>query len=81
MQVEPILIELDREIARLQQARALLSETPTGQQVAGKRKPGRPAGAAKLSLEGRQHIAEAMKRSWAARKKKQASAARAAKKK
>lgn len=85
MQVEQILIELDREIARLQQAKALLSGTSTGKfnavGVTGKRKPGRPAGTAKLSLEGRQRIAEAMKRSWAMRKKKQASAARAAKKK
>jgi hypothetical protein len=85
MQVEQILVELDREIAKLQQAKALLSGTTTGKSgksvVPGKRKPGRPVGSAKLSLEARQRIAEAMKRSWAMRKKKQASAAKAAKKK
>ena len=85
MQVEQILIELDREIARLQEARALLSGTSNGKYTAlaakVKRKPGRPAGAAKLSPEARQHIADAMKRSWALRKKKQAVTPKAAKKK
>lgn len=82
MQVEQILVELDREITRLQQARALLSGKSNGAHLAtAKRKPGRPAGAAKLSPEARQHIADAMKKSWALRKKKQASAAKTAKKK
>jgi len=45
----------------------------------GKRKAGRPAGSGKLSAEGRKRIGEAMKRSWALRKKKQALAAKAAK--
>jgi hypothetical protein len=84
MQVEQILIELDREIARLQQARALLSGTSNGTRTSvtspAKRKPGRPAGSAKLSPEARRHIADAMKRSWAMRKKKQAAATRTAKK-
>jgi len=74
--------EIDSEISRLQQARALLTGTST------KRSPGRPkatstahkaAPAAKagrrkrrLSPEGRKRIADAMKKRWAERKKQQA---------
>lgn len=73
MQVSQILIELDNEIARLQQARDLLAG---GSAKTAKR--GRPAGAKKaatapkrrrLSPEGRRKIAEAMKRRWAERRK------------
>lgn len=73
MGVSEILIQIDREIAQLQQARALLG----GSSVAAKR--GRPAGAAKalaperkkrnLTPEGRKRIAEAVKRRWAEQKK------------
>ena len=69
-----ILAEIDQEIARLTQARALLS----GGTVV-KRGPGRPKAATvvpkltkkthKLSPEGRKRIAEAVKRRWAAQKK------------
>jgi hypothetical protein len=76
MPFNQILIDLDREIAKLQQARALLAgSAPKKSSVAGKRKPGRPAGSGSLSLEGRRRIAEAMKRSWALRKKKAAAKA------
>jgi hypothetical protein len=73
-----LVAELDAEIARLQQARALL----TGG-AAVKRGPGRPKAAAststaaptrrkrRLSPEGRKRIAEAMKKRWAERKKQQ----------
>lgn len=73
-----VLQEIDAEISRLQQARALLSGEPAG------RRPGRPKasssqGAAgktrrrkrRLSPEGRKRIAEAMRRRWAERRKQQ----------
>jgi hypothetical protein len=71
MQRNQILIDLDHEIARLQQARALLAGE-TVHTSATKRKPGRPPGSGKLSLESRKRIAAAMKRSWALRKKNKA---------
>jgi hypothetical protein len=68
-----ILAEIDQEIARLTQARALLSGG-----IVVKRGPGRPkattAGAkptkkkSNLSPEGRKRIAEAVKRRWAAQR-------------
>jgi hypothetical protein len=72
MGLKEILAEIDTEIARLQQARALLAgET--------KRGPGRPKSVANveklakkkrnLSPEGRKRIVEAVKRRWAAKKK------------
>lgn len=73
MEVKQIVVELEKEIARLKEARALLS----GEAV--RRKPGRPAGTAnaapgvvrkrRLSPEGRKAISDAMKRRWAARRK------------
>ena len=69
-----ILAEIDQEIAKLTQARALLSDATVA-----KRGPGRPKtniAVAKpikkkrnLSPEGRKRIAEAVKRRWAAQKK------------
>ena len=80
MQLTQILEDLDTEIARLQQARMLLASIATNGSTAaaapGRRKPGRPAGSGKLSLEGRRRIAEAMKRSWAIRKKRAKGAAK-----
>jgi hypothetical protein len=77
MGVSEILAALDREIAQMQQARALL-----GGHTAPKKKPGRPKkgamalAAAKppkkkrnLTPEGRKRIAEAVRRRWAAQKK------------
>jgi len=73
--------EIDAEISRLQQARALL----TGETA---RRPGRPKVAAthkaaapkaggrrkrRLSAEGRKRIADAMRKRWAERKKQQGS--------
>jgi hypothetical protein len=77
--VSNILVEIDREIAQLQHARALLSGVPA---PAVKRPVGRPPKAAALtpvkigkkkkrniSPEGRKRIAEAVKRRWAEAKK------------
>jgi hypothetical protein len=82
MALSDILASIDREIAQLQQARALLSGSAV---VVAKKKAGRPrkvdakpapaiAKPAKktkrnLSPEGRKRIAEAVKRRWAAQKK------------
>jgi hypothetical protein len=84
MDFHRLIQEIDSEISRLQQARALLSGEPA------KRGPGRPkadvghkggATAAKktpkrkrrLSPEGRKRIADAMRKRWAERKKQQGS--------
>src|SRR6202051_2911472 len=65
-----IVMEIDAEIARLQQARELLAAVKT----AGKRKPGRPAAATLqtngkaarvLSAASRESIAAAQKKRWA----------------
>jgi len=70
MAIKQILAELDAEIARLHQARALLNGSEA------KRGPGRPKGAAStakkkrnLSPEGRARIAAAVKARWAKQKK------------
>jgi hypothetical protein len=72
--VSDILLQIDREIAQLQQARALLSG---GSAVAAPRKAAAAAPAPKkaakkkrnLTPEGRKRIAEAVKRRWAEQKK------------
>ena len=71
MEAKGIIAEIDAEIARLQQARALLSG------VSVKAKPGRPKGSANkpqrrkrvLSADARKRIADAQKRRWAERRK------------
>jgi len=75
MELSAIVVEIDKEIARLQEARTLLSGEPV------RAKRGRPKGTVKvkpitatkrkhrLTPEGRKAIAEAMKRRWAERKK------------
>jgi hypothetical protein len=71
MSVNDILTLIDSEIAKLQQARALIAG-------AGKRGPGRPKSTAKvkqkrkMSPEGRARIVAAVKARWAAAKKKAA---------
>lgn len=75
-----ILASIDREIARLQQARALLigaGVSPArGTRGAAKKAAKAPPAAAKagkkkrkLTPEGRKRIAEAVKRRWAAQRK------------
>jgi hypothetical protein len=80
VEVSGIIAQIDAQIAKLQQARALLAGTTAGQ--AGR---GRPKGSKngvktttptvkktskrKLSPEGRKRIADAMKKRWAERRK------------
>jgi hypothetical protein len=79
VEISRIIAEIDAEIQKLQQARALLASTPSVRTG-----PGRPKGSKtvaskrKLSPEGRKRIADAMKKRWAERRKqtgKQASKA------
>lgn len=87
MEVSRIIAEIDAQILKLQQARALLAGT-TQQASKG---PGRPKGRKtvaqaataaktatarkrKLSPEGRKRIADAMKKRWAERRKQNAKA-------
>ena len=76
MDVSRIIAEIDSQISKLQQARALLAGT-TAASGAGR---GRPKGSKntvaaatprkrKLSPEGRKRIADAMKKRWAERRK------------
>ena len=77
MQVSQILIEIDNEISRLQQARNLLAGSDARGPKRGSygvaKKAAKAPGRRKLSPEGRRKIAEAMKRRWAERRKEQAS--------
>ena len=78
MHVNRIIQEIDAEITRLQQARALLlggssepikhsaSSKPAASPKAGKKKR-------RLSPEGRKKIADAMRKRWAERRKQQGS--------
>lgn len=65
MGVKEILLQIDREIAQLKQARALLkSDAPTnGFHTNGTRKHARKKNR-HLTPEGRKRIAEAQKRRW-----------------
>ena len=77
MEVTRIIAEIDAQIAKLQQARHLLAGAASERRPG----PGRPKGSKnaapaqgskrkrKLTPEGRQRIAEAMKRRWAERRK------------
>jgi len=78
MGIKEVLAEVDAEIARLQQAKAILSAgdaatrpgrgRPKGSTVATAAPPRKKRN---LSPEGRARIAEAVKRRWAAQKRKQ----------
>lgn len=79
MEVTRIIAEIDAQIAKLQQARSLLSDTPVPGRPGRPRKsaavtPAKsaaPAGKAKrnLSPDARKRIAEAQKRRWAEKRK------------
>ncbi len=77
MEVSRIIAELDAQILKLQQARALLAGTETVRTG-----PGRPKGSKslapkrRLSPEGRKRIQEAMKKRWAERRKQNAKEAK-----
>ncbi len=84
VEVKQIVAELDGEIARLKQARALLAGDGGV-----RRKRGRPAGKTitvapkgkrkrRLTPEGRKRISEALKRRWALRRKAAEKTAKAA---
>jgi hypothetical protein len=74
VEVSRIIAEIDAQILKLQQARALLA----GSVQPVRSGPGRPKGTVKvtavrrkrnLSPEGRKRIADAMKKRWAERRK------------
>jgi hypothetical protein len=71
VQVSQIIAEIDNEIAKLQQARALLSGNDVVRSVRGAGKSLAPVRKKKrtLSAEGRKKIGDAMKRRWMERKK------------
>jgi hypothetical protein len=81
MALKELLVLIDAEIARLEQAKSLLSQSAGLTDSPVRRKPGRPAKSTpaarpaekkrNLSPEGRARIAEAVKRRWAAQKAKQ----------
>jgi hypothetical protein len=77
--VSGILIQIDREIAQLQQARALLGGTaakpasPKIKATPATKKSAKGKKKRNLSPEGRKRIAEAVKRRWAEQKKTSAS--------
>ena len=88
MEVSRIIAEIDAQISKLQQARALLAGTsqsatkgrgrPKGRPVAVKAAAAAPKAVTsrkrKLSPEGRKRIADAMKKRWAERRKQNAKA-------
>jgi len=79
--ITDVVAQIDAEIAKLQQAKALLSDTtvaapgrgrPKGSKNAKSVSPAKKAAKRRLSPEGRKRIAEAMKKRWAERKKQAA---------
>ena len=82
MEVNRIIAEIDAQISKLQQARALLAGTTTSAGPGRGRPKGSKNGAStvsaktprkrKLSPEGRKRIADAMKKRWAERRKQNA---------
>jgi hypothetical protein len=84
VEVSRIITEIDGQISKLQQARALLAGTtaPAARSGRGRPKgtknsavaatPAAPARKRKLSPEGRKRIADAMKKRWAERRKQNA---------
>jgi hypothetical protein len=83
MDVSRIVQEIDAQISKLQQAKALLTGgASTAPAKAGRGRPkgsknvAKPAtggGSRRLSAEGRKRIADAMKKRWAERRKAAAS--------
>jgi hypothetical protein len=69
MQINHLLAAIDAEIARLQQARSLLSGGGTGTR-GGKAAHTKPASVKRtLSPEARKRIADAQRKRWAAQRK------------
>lgn len=72
MGVTEILAHIDREIAQLQQARALLTGSSSRSVKAAAAAGKKVVKKRNLTPEGRKRIAEAVKRRWAEQKKKAA---------
>jgi hypothetical protein len=80
VEVRRILDEIDSQISKLQQARALLAGTtapagrgrPKGSKNTASAAPAKTPRKRKLSPEGRKRIADAMKKRWAERRKQNA---------
>jgi hypothetical protein len=75
VEVKQIVAELEKEIARLKEARALLAGEGSGRKKRGRpagKASGRSSGKRRLTPEGRKRISEALKRRWAARRKDKA---------
>lgn len=80
MEVSRIIAEIDAQISKLQQARAVLAGTTAPSQGAGRGRPKGSKNAAttatprkrKLSPEGRKRIADAMRKRWAERRRQNA---------
>jgi hypothetical protein len=79
VEVNRIIAEIDAQISKLQQARALLAGTTKSAGSTGRGRPKGSKNAAattprkrKLSPEGRKRIADAMKKRWAERRKQNA---------
>jgi hypothetical protein len=73
MAIESILAQIDSEIARLTQARALLTSLGTAAAAKSKAPKAAPKGKKKkrvLSAEARKRIADAQRKRWAAQKAK-----------
>jgi hypothetical protein len=74
MGISEIVEQIDREIAQLQHARALLAGKPAvtrkkGGSVSAPAKPGKRKKKRNLTPEGRKRIAEAVRRRWAEQRK------------
>jgi hypothetical protein len=82
VEVKGIVAELEKQIARLKEARALLAgDGPVGKRRGrppGKSSGKRRGGKRNLTPEGRKRISEALKRRWALRRKAAAKSAKAA---
>ena len=73
MAIENILTQIDLEIERLKQARALLANIGTAAATTGRRAgkaAAKPAKKRVLSAEARKRIADAQRRRWAAQRAK-----------
>ncbi|QNI30221.1 hypothetical protein H7849_13585 [Alloacidobacterium dinghuense] len=71
MEVSKIVAELDKEIARLKEARALLAGISSPNRGSNNKKSATKSRKRTMTAEGRRRIAEAMKKRWAERRKQQ----------
>jgi hypothetical protein len=71
VEVSKIVAELDKEIARLKEARALLAGVSSANRESNNKKSAAKPRKRTMTAEGRRRIAEAMKKRWAERRKQQ----------